>query len=91
VTTAGAAIPLIFAPNFQFFHQVTRLGLGLGLRLGLGLGLRLELGLGLGLINVGPPRESSILTSNSSIRKCLFWRLALTLSLSFVACSASGG
>merc|ERR1719329_787802 len=21
VTTAGAAIPLIFAPNFQFFHQ----------------------------------------------------------------------
>ena len=21
VTTAGAALPLIFAPNFQFFHQ----------------------------------------------------------------------
>ena len=25
VTTAGAALPLIFAPNFQFFHQANSL------------------------------------------------------------------
>ena len=25
VTTAGAALPLIFAPNFQFFHQAAPL------------------------------------------------------------------